>query len=84
MNMTDDAEKVSVRRASTGMTVVLVLALWVGIVLVLASVQILLNRGFGIALEVGSLPGVWDWVLAFAIVVATWVLVRRRHPKVRP
>lgn len=88
MNTTDDAANSDDlsgpvgRRSSAGLTVVLVLALWVAIVLVLAIGQIILNRSFGVDLEVGSLPGVWDWVLTAAIVLVTWFLVRRRHPQI--
>jgi uncharacterized RDD family membrane protein YckC len=68
-------------RASVAVTVLLVVALWVVIVLVLAFGQIILNRNFGIDFAFGSLPGIWDWVIAFALFMLTWTLVRRRHPK---
>jgi hypothetical protein len=71
----------SAPRASVTVTVVLVLALWVVIVLVLAIGQIILNRSLGIDLAFGSLPGIWDWVVGFALFMVTWALVRRRHPK---
>jgi hypothetical protein len=71
----------SVPRASVAVTVLLVLALWVVIVLVLAFGQIILNRNFGIDFAFGSLPGIWDWVIGFALFMVTWALVRRRHPK---
>jgi hypothetical protein len=48
---------------------------------VLAFGQIILNRNFGIDFAFGSLPGIWDWVIAFALFMLTWTLVRRRHPK---
>lgn len=68
-------------RASVAVTVLLVVALWVVIVLGLAFGQIILNRNFGIDLAFGSLPGIWDWVIGFALFMLTWALVRRRHPK---
>lgn len=67
--------------ASVAGTVALVLALWVVIVLVLAIGQIILSRNFGIDFAFGSLPGIWDWVIGFALFMVTWALVRRRHPK---
>lgn len=71
----------SIPRTSVAVTVLLVLALWVVIVLVLAIGQIILNRNFGIDFAFGSLPGIWDWVIGFALFMVTWALVRRRHPK---
>lgn len=68
-------------RASVAVTVLLVVALWVVIVLALAFGQIILNRNFGIDFAFGSLPGIWDWVIGFALFMLTWALVRRRHPK---
>lgn len=77
-----EPEKISGQQASTGVTVVLALGLWLAIVLVVVAVQVLLNRSFGRDLEVGSLPGVWDWVLTLAAFAGTWVLVSRRHTRV--
>lgn len=68
-------------RASVAVTVLLVVALWVVIFLALAFTQIILNRSFGLDFAFGSLPGIWDWVIGFALFMLTWTLVRRRHPK---
>ncbi|MDR7385388.1 hypothetical protein [Promicromonospora iranensis] len=79
-----EPDGISGRQSAVGVTVVLVLALWVAIVLVLATVQILLDRIFGITIEVGSLPGVWNWLLTFGLVAGTWAFVRSRHPAIGP
>ncbi|MDR7382339.1 hypothetical protein [Promicromonospora iranensis] len=79
-----EPEKNSGHQASAGVTAALALVLWLAIVLVVLAVQIFLNRSFGRDLEVGSLPRVWDWVLTIAALAGTWVLVRRRHPRVGP
>jgi hypothetical protein len=68
-------------RASAAVTVLLVVALWVVIFLALAFAQIILNRNFGLDFAFGSLPGIWDWVVGFALFMVTYALVRRRHPK---
>ncbi|WP_275001161.1 hypothetical protein [Promicromonospora iranensis] len=77
-------ERISGRRSAVGVTVVLVLALWVAIVLVLAGVQITLDRTFGINVGVGSSPDVWNWLLRFGLVAGTWAFVRSRHPAIGP
>lgn len=68
-------------RASVAVTVLLVVALWVVICVALAFTQVILNRNFGLDFAFGSLPGIWDWVIGFALFMVTWALVRRRHPK---
>jgi uncharacterized membrane protein YhaH (DUF805 family) len=57
-------------------------AVWVVIFVALAFCQLVLNRNFGVDFAFGSLPGIWDFVIALALFVLTWQLVvRRRHPR---
>jgi hypothetical protein len=70
--------------ASGKVTLALVAALWAVVLLGLVAVQLLLNRSLGLDLAIGSLPDLWDWVLTIALIVATWVVVDRRHPRADP
>lgn len=70
--------------ASRKVTLALVVALWAVVLLGLVTVQLLLNRSLGLDLAIGSLPDLWDWVLTIGLIVATWVLVERRHPRADP
>lgn len=81
---TPEQEAAAGGQASVKVTVALVLALWVGMALVLAISQVVLNRGLGIDVAVRSLPDVWDWAFTFVAGAASWGLVWRRHPRLAP
>jgi hypothetical protein len=84
MTSTRETQDPTVRPPSTIVTAGLVLALWVAALLLLAGLHVLLDRTLDIQLfdrDQSLLPTVPGLLAGIPLYMATWSIVRKRHPR---